>query len=197
MDGVRWTRLRWRLRGAWQWPTFAVLTVVEAVLLNALPVWGDGAEGFLPGLLLAGFFNLFVVAVLAPLAGRLLRRRRPDLPRAIASDYAGSALMVGLLAALVVAGLVHRPEVAAERADRDAQAAAVAHYVATQAPEYERGLGAVDTMLIDRDVYRSCVPGPDPKRWLCLFVDTDQRPPGVTRDPDRAPNSEYRRGGFD
>jgi hypothetical protein len=197
MDGVRWTRLRWRLRGAWQWPTFVALTLVEAVLLNELPVWGDGAEGFLPGLLLAGFLNLFVVAVLAPFAGRLLRRRRPDLPRPIASDYAGSGLLVALLMVLVVAGLLHRPALDEERSDRAAQAAAVAHYVASQAPEYEPGLRRLDTMQVDRDVYRSCVPGRDPKRWLCLFVDTDQSPPGVTRDPDRSPNSEYRRGGFD
>ena len=197
MHEVRWTRLRWRLRGAWQWPIFVLLTAVEAVLLNELPVWGDGAEGLLPGLLLAGFFNLFVVAVPAPLAGRLLRRRRPDLPRPVASDYAGSALLVVLLVVLVVAGLVHRPAVAEERADRGAQVRAVAHYVAAQAPEYEPGLPRLDAMQVDRDVYRSCVPGPDPKRWLCLFVDTDQSPPGVTRDPDRSPNSEYRRGGFD
>ena len=34
-------RLRWRLRGALQGPAFVLATVVEAVLLNRLPVAGD------------------------------------------------------------------------------------------------------------------------------------------------------------
>ena len=49
-------------------------------------------------------------------------------------------------------------------------------------------------MLVHRG---SGVPGPDPARWLCLFVRTSQRPAGVTLDPDRSPNDAYRRhGGF-
>src|SRR3954453_12970487 len=74
-------RLRWRLRGAWQWPTFGLLTLAEAILLNRLPVWGNGPGGFFPGLLLAGCLNLIVVAVLAPLVARLVRPRPRDLPR--------------------------------------------------------------------------------------------------------------------
>src|SRR4051794_39650492 len=80
MPAVEWTRLRWRMRGAWQWPAFPALTVIEAVLLNALPVWGDGVGGFVPGLLLAGSLTLVVVAVIAPLVGMIVRRRRRDLP---------------------------------------------------------------------------------------------------------------------
>ena len=56
-------------------------------------MWGSGPHGVLPGVLIAGFANLAVVALLAPAAGRLLRRRRADLPRAIAADYAGTALL--------------------------------------------------------------------------------------------------------
>jgi hypothetical protein len=53
-------------------------------------------------------------------------------------------------------------------------------------------------MRIQDDLYRTCVPGPDPKRWLCLYVDTAQRPAGVTLDGDRTPNSELRvHGGFE
>ena len=52
-------------------------------------------------------------------------------------------------------------------------------------------------MRLEEDLYRACVPGPDPKRWLCLFVNTEQRPAGVALDHDRAPNAAYRRhGGF-
>jgi hypothetical protein len=43
------------------------------------------------------------------------------------------------------------------------------------------------------EVYRACVPGNDPRRSLCLIVDTDQRPAGVTRDDSMEPNSVLRR----
>src|SRR4051812_17810009 len=41
VESVRWRRLRWRLRGAWQWPAFAVLTVVDALLVARLPFQGE------------------------------------------------------------------------------------------------------------------------------------------------------------
>src|SRR4028118_1000785 len=66
------TRLRWRLRGASQWPAFVLFTTLEAILLNELPLSGDGPGGLFAGVLIAGFANLFVIAVLAPLAGRLV-----------------------------------------------------------------------------------------------------------------------------
>jgi hypothetical protein len=190
-------RLRWRLRGAWQWPLFAALTPLDGIVLAELPFTGSGA-GLVGGVLLAGFINLFAVAVLAPGAGRLLRRWRPDLPRLVASDYAGASLLLAITVLLVAGGLLHRPAVADEADDARAVAAAAHDYVLHQAPEYRRGLAAVDAMRIEPDYYRACVPGADPRRWLCLFVSTDQRPAGVTRDSDQAPNSAYRRhGGFE
>jgi hypothetical protein len=190
-------RLRWRLAGAWMWPAFTVLTVADGVVLALLPFYGDGPGGFVPALLLAGFLNLLAVAVFAPLAGRALRRRRPDLPRLVAADYAG-AWLLGLIAMLLVTGgLIHRPSVAAADDAERAVGAAVHDYVLTQAREYRAGLGTIDAMRLEPDYYRACVPGADPRRWLCLFVSTDQRPPGITRDPDQAPNSVYRQhGGF-
>jgi hypothetical protein len=152
----------------------------------------------LPGVLLAGFANLICVATIAPLVGRRLRRRRPDLPRVIADNYAGTALLGLIALATLGLGLAHRPQVLAEQDDRRAAAAAVHDYVAAQAPRYRAGLALTDQMRVADDLYRSCVPGPDPKRWLCLFVNTGQRPAGVTLDQDRAPNTTYRRhGGFD
>ena len=88
------TRMRWRLRGAWLWPAFIALTLAEGVALQVLPIAGDGPGGVLPGVLLAGFANLILVAAVAPLAGHGLRRRRPDLPRLVAQDYAGTALLL-------------------------------------------------------------------------------------------------------
>ncbi len=190
-------RLRWRLAGAWMWPAFAVLTVVDGVVLALLPFYGDGPGGLVPALLLAGFLNLLVVAVLAPLGGRTLRRRRPDLPRMVAADYAGAWMLTSIAALLIAGGLVHRPSVAAEGEAEQAVAEAVHDYVVASAREYRAGLSAIDAMRLEPDYYRACVPGDDPRRWLCLFVGTDQDPAGVTRDPDQAPNAVYRRhGGF-
>jgi hypothetical protein len=196
MRHVEWTRLRWRMRGAWQWPAFLLLTVVEAVLLNVLPVWGEGPGGFWGGLLIAGCLNLIVVALLAPLAGLLVRRRRRDLPRAIASDYAGTALLACLLVAFVAGGLSHRSTLAHDRAARTAAIFGAAHFVRLQAPAYRRGISRMDTVRVEDDMYRACVVGRDPDRPLCVFVRTDQSPPGITRDPDRAPKSAYRAHGY-
>jgi hypothetical protein len=191
-------RLRWRLRGAWQWPTFVALTVVDGVVLMRLPFAGEGTD-LAAGIVIAGFLNLFVVAVLAPAAGRLLRRRRPDLPRAVAGDYAGTGLLLGVAALLVAGGLLHRPALASEDDDLRAVVAATHRYLMAEGePEYKRRLGSLDALRIEPDLYRACVPGDDPRRWLCLIVSTDQRPAGITVDGDRAPNAVYRmHGGFE
>jgi len=185
------------MRGAWQWPAFVAFTVVDGVLLSELPFYDRGTGSVVGGMLLAGFVNIIAIAVLAPLAGRRLRRRRPDLPRLVASDYAGTALLAAFSVALLIGGLLHRPALAAEREELAAVAVATRQYVVAQAPEYERGVGSIDVLRVEDDLYRSCVPGADPGRSLCLFVNTTQMPPGVTLDGDRAPNSAYRRhGGF-
>jgi hypothetical protein len=197
MERVWHRRLRWRLRGAWLWPAFVALTLLNGIVLARLPFYDDGPGGVVPGVLLAGFLNLFAVAVVAPLVGSAVRRARPDLPRFVARDYAGTAVLAAIAALLVAGGLLHRPAVADEEDDERAVVATVHDYVLTEAPEYRDGLGAIDALRIVPDQYRACVPGDDPSRWLCLIVSTDQHPPGITVDHDQAPNSTYRRhGGF-
>ena len=45
MEDRIWTsRLRWRLRGARLWPTFAVLILLDALLLHHNPIAGDSAS---------------------------------------------------------------------------------------------------------------------------------------------------------
>jgi len=180
--------MRWRMRGAWLWPTFVALTLVEGVLMEVLPFTGDGPGGVLPGVLLAGFANLILIAVFAPFAGHRLRKRRPDLPRVVAQNYAGTALLLAFAAAILAGGLIHRPAVLEAEDDQRAAIAAAHDYVVAQAPEYRDGIALADSVRVEDDVYRTCVPGDDPKRWLCLFVNTGQRPAGVTLDRDRAPN---------
>ena len=150
-------------------------------------------------MLLAGFANLLAVTVLAPPLGLWLRRRRPDLPRLVAANYAGAALLAAISVLLVAGGLLHRSAVRAEeraragRRRRDARLrrrAGAASTAARSAP--------IDAIRLDDDYYRACVPGDDARHWLCLFVSTDQHPPGVTRDTEEVPNSSYRPyGGFD
>jgi hypothetical protein len=192
-----WPRARWRLRGAWQWPAFVVLTPIDGVVIAELPFYEEGPGGLLPGVLLAGFVNLFCLAVIAPRMGRVLRRRRPDLPRLVAADYAGAGTLVAVTALLLLGGVLHRPAVADEAEARRAAVIGAHDYVLLRRPEYRPGLASIDALRLERDLYRVCVPGPDPKRWLCLFVDTGREPPGVKLDVDRSPNSLLRvPGGF-
>jgi hypothetical protein len=187
VESVFWPRLRWRMRGAWQWPAFGALTVVDALLVARLPFQGDGPDAA-GALLLSGFFNLLVVAVAAPLASVLVRRLRPDLPRMIARDYAGTALLGLVTLGLVTGGLMHRGGLRAEHADRAAALAATRGYVLASAPRFEAGLAAPDVRRLEADSYRVCVYGSE-ELPLCLYVSTAQRPAGVTRDPARVPNS--------
>jgi hypothetical protein len=182
------TRLRWRMRGAWLWPAFFALCAIDGALIVLLPPF-DGAPGDLFGaVLMAGIANLFAIAVPGPLAAHALRRRRPDLPRVVAFDYAGTALVLAVGVLVLAAGLLHRPSVVAERGDEDAMFLAVHEYVSARAAEWQPGLGRIDAVQLAPEVYRACVPGADPRRALCLIVDTDRRPAGVVRDDSMVPN---------
>jgi hypothetical protein len=188
---LRLRRLRWRLRGAWQWPLFGLFLVLDTALLHFLPVAGEGYSP-IAALLLAGFINLAVVGVLAPIGGHLLRWVRPDLPRMVSGDYAGAALVVVTGVSLLALGVAHHPAVAAARQAFRAQSDAVRLYVLTSAPAVYRGnLTRADSWKLDDNLYRTCVPGRTSMDSLCLFVDTSQSPAGLRRDPNPAPNSRY------
>jgi hypothetical protein len=187
VESVWWPRLRWRMRGAWQWPAFGVLTAVDALLLARLPFRGGGADA-LGALLLAGFLNLLVVAVAAPLLGVLVRLRRRDLPGVVARDYAGTALLVLVTCVLLLGGVLHHSALSEARADRAALMVGVHNYVVTQAPRFQGGLARPDVVELETDHYRVCVYGSE-RLPLCLFVNTDQRPAGIRRDPSREPNT--------
>lgn len=189
-EALWWPRLRWRLRGATVAPAFVLTLAADAVLLCVLPVSGDTGPGALGAVLLAGFLNLAVVAALGPLAGVALRRRRPGLPAVIARDRAGTALLLALTLVLLAVGLAHRPAADASRAAFAAQAAQARRVVLTQAPpQYRRNVARMDTWQQGPNLYRSCVPGPQPDHAWCVIVMTDQSPPGVVLDPDQEPNS--------
>jgi hypothetical protein len=172
------------------WPAFLIALVVDAVLLRALPIAGDTAPDVVAAALLAFFFNLVVVAVGAPLAGRVLRRRRPGLPKVVADDRAGTALIVAVALALVALGVAHRPTIRARAAEFDLQAASARAFFLDQAPQRFRvNVGRMNTWTQGPGLYRTCVPGPSPRRAFCVIVDTRLRPPHVIRDRDESPNS--------
>src|ERR1700733_9302675 len=142
-QSLTFRRLRWRLRGAWQWPLFGLLFVVDAVLGTQLPFHGTGPDTA-GALLLSGFFNLVAVALGAPFLGMVLRRRRPDLPKLIARDYAGAALLGAVTLALLFGGLRHRSWLRQETRTRNAVMLAAHNYVLSAAPQYKSGLMAQD-----------------------------------------------------
>jgi hypothetical protein len=193
----RLRRLRWRMSGAWLWPSFVVVTLVEMGLLHWLPIAGEGSR-WIAALLLAGCLNVIAVALLGGLGGAALRRRRRDLPKVVADDYAGLAALALVGLAFLAAGIVHRPELTAEHRAFAEQSHAVRRWVQAHGDALARAqLHAADTVRIDDDLYRTCVPGVDPKRWLCLVVDTSRRPPRVRRDTSRESNaSQNPRGPF-
>ncbi len=191
-DRLVWLRrLRWRLRGAWLAPAFVLFTIADALVLRHLPFTGDRGASIVGALLGAAFLNLVMVAVAGPLIGLWMRRRDPTLPPFAARDRAGVRALAGLALVLVAGGIAHRPFVRDEADALRAQALAARAYFALQAPaEYRRNLSRMDTWKPGPDLYRTCVPGRDPARSLCVIVKTDQSPPGVTRDTSQVPNRE-------
>lgn len=187
-DSMR--RLRWRLRGAWLGPAFVALTLFDTVLIRVLPLAGEGKTAWFSAFLLSATINLIVVAALGQIVGWLLRRRRPDLPKVVADNYAGTALLFGVTLAFLGFGLLHRPDVNHEL---DAERTAMAtgrDYLARNAPgSYHQGVARSDIYRIDRDLYRVCAPGADGRRAWCVIVSTDTDPPGVKEDVSREPNA--------
>ena len=192
------SRLRWRFRGAVLWPLFVLATLFDALLLGWLPIAGDGGTDFVPALLIGFFFNLVAVAVVAPFVAMLLRRRRPDLPKIIAGDRAGAGLVVLVTAGLLAGGLAHRSDVQEAQHDFAVQPAAARAAAAREAPpEFRANAAGSDTIKLEEDLYRTCVPGDDPMRWFCMLVRTESPPPGIRVDDSRESNASLNEpGGF-
>ncbi|MFL5844879.1 MAG: hypothetical protein ACJ762_09315 [Solirubrobacteraceae bacterium] len=181
-------RLRWRMAGAWQWPLFALLTVVDAVLLRVLPISGTGTP-LVSGLLLAMFFNLVAVAGLGRLVAWAMQRRDPGAPRLVAEDRAGVILVTLVTLAIVVGGILHAPGADDAIASLEAQEKAARAFVLAHGDEvHRRNLSAIDTEQHAEDFFRTCVPGAGDVPALCLLIDTSVDPPKVVVDTDRSPN---------
>jgi hypothetical protein len=196
-----WTRrLRWRFRGAWQWPAFAVLTVLDGLIIHLLPLGGRDVD-LLLGVILASFGNLLLVGLVAPwLARRLVdRQRRSEAatgvggpPAEVIHDRTGTALLcVGTLA-LLSAGLSLQPLVVSETEQTEENARAVQEYVrANASEEVRRNLQTANTIRLGDSFFRTCIALDDRTEAYCLFVDVGQDPPSIREDPNPVPNQEF------
>jgi hypothetical protein len=173
MDGGWFVRLQWRRRGAWLWPAFVTMTVVDAILGHALPPAGD-SQSLAAAAIGALVVNLLGVLLLSRPLGMLLRRGRPDLPSVVARNYAGTSVVLAISVAFAAAGLVHHDTVVSnQNALRDATVRAQAWIGARAPDEFRRQVGHLDTFTIQAgSVYRTCVPSVDGTRTYCVIVKT-------------------------
>jgi hypothetical protein len=167
-------RLRWRLRGAWLWPLFVVLTLADGVIHQQLPITGDTPGSFVGGVLAGAVLNLIAIVVLAGPLGRVVRWVRPDMPRVVANNYAGAFTTIAITAVLVAAGLVHRPVITNElNALDDATARAEAYIGAHASARFQQHLDRLSTYEVQPpEIYRTCAEADsaaDP-RFYCVTV---------------------------
>lgn len=201
-----WTRrLRWRLRGATQWPAFVVLTLVEGAVLDRLPPVSTTGLNFVDGVLIATFANLFLVGAVAPwLARRLADRRAAALATAgapppteaerdVIKDRTATALLAVGLVAVIVAGLANRPVIVSETEATERNAEALSRYVARSGDEeLVRNRDTANTIRLGEGYFRNCIARDDRERHLCVFIDTREDPPEVVVDDSAEPNTVYR-----
>jgi hypothetical protein len=179
------------------WPAYALLTLLDAIILHELPPVAEGVD-FVPGLIVSSFCNLFLMGAVAPWLGRRLAQRErpvagsavPEPIRAeVLKDRSAATLLVLATLGLVAAGLGNREVyVTVTDAQEDAAVAARA-YVETKAPpEIRRNVEAMNRDTLEDDYFRMCVPFDDRTRAWCMFVDTSSEPPSITQDPAHLPN---------
>jgi hypothetical protein len=190
-------RLRWRLHGAWMWPAFLALAVLDGVIVHLLPPLGDSAS-VLGGMLVGVFLSLIGIVVLGPLLGWGLRRVRRDMPRVVARDYAGTAVVIAVSALLLALGLQHRQQIAADAsALRDAESRALA-YIGDRAPsQFRANLQSLNTFEVQpRLIYRVCVSNlPGTEDW-CVIVDRSRPFGDSVRFAGHEPNSVLGEGTY-
>jgi hypothetical protein len=195
MAGAWLARLRWRRRGAWMWPAFIVLTLVDAIIAHALPPAGD-SQSLVGALALALFLNVLAVLLLSRPLGALVRRYRKSVPGFIARDY-GGRIAVGVITALTLAaGLIHHPAITAhKRSKQDAIARAQAWIGARAPAEFRRNVQFVSTFTIEAGhIYRTCVPSDRRERTYCVIVDTRLPFAQSVRFDGYEPNSVFSEG---
>lgn len=199
-----WThRLRWRLRGtSWLWPAFALAVLVDAAILHVLPPVGSEQQIDAPAglnligdVIVAGFTNLFLVAVIAPwLAKRLAARPVPEgeisPPYEVHFGRTAATMMAVAGVGLIVVGLGNRPLIVSETKATQTNAQLVRNYVLNHGnAEMRRNLETANTARLASNFFRTCIANDHRTSYWCFFVDTSADPAKLSVDSDRRPNS--------
>ena len=181
------------------WPTFAMVTLAEGVIMHALPPVGTRIPDVFIGVILALFANIFLVGAVAPwIARRLVARDRQGgrerFPPEVYLDRTATALLLVGLAGTLAVGLANiRVSTAETDALKEAGDRAEA-YVSTHAdPEVRQRLDGANSARLGEGFFRVCIPRIDARRQYCMFVDT--RRDTVRKDPSTLPNQQFVRPG--
>ena len=171
MEAAWLARARWRWRGAWLWPAFVVAAAADGALATQRPFIGD-QQSFYGGLLTGLIVNLIAIVLLSRPVGMLVRRRRGDMPAAVARNTGGTIAVAGVFLLLLGIGLARHPGIVGRQHSlRDAVARAEA-YIGDHAPrEFRLNAYITNTYVIEAGVlYRTCVPGRSGSRYYCVIV---------------------------
>jgi hypothetical protein len=193
-------RVRWRLRGAWMWPSFLAITLLDGLILHLLPPIGTGVD-LIPAILLAIFGNLIMIGAVAPWLARRTWNRRPAAepgapPKAqleVLTDRIGTGLLLATVVGVLAAGLAARPTVVSETRDTERNADAFRSLILSRGDnELIRNLETANTVRLGEDFFRTCVARDDRRHYFCAFIDTSKDPPDVDVDGSAEPNSIYK-----
>lgn len=182
------SRLRWRMRGEASKVGFVLAVGVDVLLLILLPISGNGTS--LGRAIVVALAINVVLVVVATLGGAwALRRRDPSLPRVVAADRAAIYLMTFGVAAVAIAGIVHRPAITEQRAKMQAVIAEGQRFVERHAPpEIAARKKEHDVRRWSANVYRVCFPTDKPTRAWCVIVRPNRIKNRAKRDKDSRPN---------
>jgi len=198
-------RLKWRLRGALQWPAFVLFTLLDAVVLTELPPALVEDPNPIVGILIATFGNLVLVGAAAPfLAKRLARRESvslagatavpPETRREVMQDRVAATLLAAGLLATLVSGLANRPVIVSETEETEEVGRQLRSFVDhSGSEELIRNLETANTVRLSDGFFRACIARDDRRRYFCLLIDTEKEPTEVKRDPSAEPNSSFNR----
>jgi hypothetical protein len=185
------------------WPTFAIFTIADGIVLHYLPPNRTGVK-LIPGIIIASFANLFLIGAVANwISRRLVARerrvhvaeRREALPAEVILDRTATILIVVASAGLFAAGLGNRPVIVSETNATHEAAVRAANYVnAHGTPQAKANLEDANTRRLSEGFFRVCVNLNDRARAYCMFVDTNKNT--VVRDPNMTPNKVQESGGF-
>ncbi len=195
MSGGWLAQMRWRRRGAWLWPAFAVLTVADAVIAHSLPPGGE-SQSLGGALMVSLFVNLIAVLLLSRPLGAVVRRYRKDLPAIVARDYGGRIALAGIAAITLAVGVAHHPVIVAHSHARDDAIKRAQAWIGARAPaEFRRNVEFVSTFTIEPGhIFRTCVPSDRGDRTYCVIVNDALPLEQSVRFDGYEPNSVFSEG---